>query len=333
MKLSSINSINHNNRSINNNNNKNNNQSVNFKGVNVAEGLVHFWQFVDNGGRALQFTVEDMTGTNIPRSIKGAKAGSELTGKVNIPALLQEALREFLTGPTMCVMPVVILNAAIKLTGKTANTHSENIRNLSYLMEQTKPAAGQNLDKAFFETTVTDMLQKTTGKQEIKKEYVDKLVKGIENYKNTGDKKQSKKLLSELQKTFENIVKETKDDYKGTNFLHAKYSISGSKEGATSFKNYVGYITSYAEDFAKKFGTDAKGVTSENIASFKSSWLGKRALTVLGMVFITGVLMTQIPKIYTKASGKVNPNASAIYDEAQGKTQKPQQEEQKKEVK
>lgn len=330
MKLSSINSIGNHNNKINNNNK--NNQSVNFKGLGVAEGLVNFWQFVDNGGRALQFTVEDMCGTNIPRSIKGAKAGSEYTGKINIPALLQEAIREFLTGPTMCVMPVAILNIAMRLTGKTANTHCENITNLSHLMEQTKPVAGQKIDKAFFETTVTDMLQKTTGKTEIKKEYIDTLVKGIEDYKNATDKKQSKSILSNLQSTFENIVKSTKDDYKGANFLQAKYSISDTKQGATSFKNYVGYITSYAEDFAKKFGEDAKEITSKSIQSFKTSWLGKRAATFLSMIFITGVLMTQIPKIYTKASGKVNPNASAIYNEAKGETPKTDDTE-KKEVK
>ena len=61
------------------NNNKNSNP--NFKGL--TEGAVNFWQIVDNGGRALQFTVEDMTGTNIPRSIKGLLAGKKYTGHVS----------------------------------------------------------------------------------------------------------------------------------------------------------------------------------------------------------------------------------------------------------
>lgn len=331
MKLSSIQNI-QNRNNFSNNNSKNNNQSVNFKGADIASGLVNFWQFVDNGGRALQFTVEDMTGTNIPRSIKGAKAGSEYTGKINVPALLQEALREFLTGPTMCIVPVLVLNAAMKLTGKTANTHVENIWNLSHIMGQTKVQAGDKFNKAFVETAVSDMLQQTTGKTNIAKEDIKNLSQGIEQFKNISNKKESKKALANLQSMFEGIVKKTKDNYKNTNFLQAKYSVSEGKTGATSFKNYVGYINSYAEDFAKKYGSDAKGVTAENIKKFKKSWVGKRLLTIAGMFFITGVLMTQIPKIYTKASGKVNPNASAIYNEAKGANQGSQQEE-KKEVK
>ncbi len=301
--------------------------------MDPALGLVNFWQFVDNGGRALQFTVEDMTGTNIPRSIKGAKAGSEYTGKVNIPALLQEALREFLTGPTMCIVPVLVLNAAIKLSGKTANTHVENIKNLSYLIGQTKANANENFNKSFVETAVSDMLQKTTGKTDIAKEDVEKLAQAIRDYKNITNKKESKKALSDLQTMFEGIVKKSKDNFKDSNFLQAKYSISKDKTGSTSFKNYVGYINAYAEDFAKKYGENAKGITQENINKFKNTWIGRRILTFAGMFFITGVLMTQIPKIYTKASGKVNPNASAIYDEAKGLNQNQQQKKDGKEAK
>ena len=132
MKLSPING------SINNqsqvNNKSNNDNKVSFKGG--ADTLVKFWQFVDNGGRAMQFTVEDMTGTNVPRSIKGALAGYKYTGKINVPALLQEGIREFLTGPTMCVAPVAILALANKFAGKTSNTHLENIINLSHLMDK-----------------------------------------------------------------------------------------------------------------------------------------------------------------------------------------------------
>ena len=53
--------------SINNPISKQNNKdakSPSFKG-GAVDGLVNFWQFVDNGGRALQFTMEDMWGTNI----------------------------------------------------------------------------------------------------------------------------------------------------------------------------------------------------------------------------------------------------------------------------
>ena len=103
----------------------------NFKGG--ADFLVNAWRFIDSS-RGIQFTVEDMLGTNFPRTYKGAMAGYKYTGKVNVPALLQEAVREFLTGPTMTAAPVLILSIACKLSGKTANTHAKNIMNLSHLM-------------------------------------------------------------------------------------------------------------------------------------------------------------------------------------------------------
>ena len=86
------------------------------------------------------------------------------------------------------------------------------------------------------------------------------------------------------------------------------------------------YATAYAQDITKK----AKGIIdSDTIKNFKNSWVGKRALVISSMIGLTGICMSFIPKIYTWASGGVNPNASAIYNEAQGKNANPQ----KKEVK
>ena len=60
----------------------------------------------------------------------------------------------------MCITPVVVLGLA-KKSGKTANTHIENINNLSYLMQQ----AANNKDKIkgedFLRTTIEDLIKKT----------------------------------------------------------------------------------------------------------------------------------------------------------------------------
>lgn len=316
MKLSSINSINNNHSNINNKNTSNA-QNVQFRGI--AGSLTNFWQFVDNGGRALQFTVEDMFGTNFWRTGAGLFAGYEDTHKLNWLGALSEGIREFMTGPLMCLTPVAVLNLAIKLTGKTADTRKENIENLSYLMSQAKDNAKEGLDKSFYETTVIDMLQKTTGRAEIDKEHVNKLVEGMQKYKACTDKKESKKLLASLQETFENIIKSTKENYQGSDFLGAKYSISQTKQGQTGFKDYVGYINAYIDDFTKRFGNDAKNITNDTINAFKRNFVGKRVLTAASMFFGTMVVLSQIPKIYTKATGKINPTAAAVYDQANKK--------------
>lgn len=294
-----------------------------FKGI--SDSLVNFWQFVDNGGRALQFTVEDMCGTNIPRSYKGAVAGYKYTKKINIPALLQEAVREFLTGPTMCVMPVVILGLASRLAGKTANTHIENIKNLTYLMGNHISKDGTYNEKQFFETVTRDMLNCSTGKN-IDEKTVKEMAEKIAKYKElTGckgidakkSKQEAKELLSELENGFQRTVKQSVSDYKNVDFLAAKYTkgnINGEiQQGATKFKNYIGYACEFARDYEKQAAKQSGYI---NLNRFKNTWVGRRVLTFASMFFITGAAMSVIPKLYTKVSGNVNPNATAIYNEA-----------------
>lgn len=343
MKLSSIN--NSTSIALNSNNNSNNrSKQQSFKGIGMT--LVNFWQFVDNGGRALQFTVEDMFGTNFPRTYKGAKAGTnipgskknkdseyyanrsfleKLFGNINILGALKEGLREFLTGPTMCVMPVVILNIACKLAGKTSNTHTENIVNLTNLLDKQIQQTGSFNEKAFFETVAADMLNTTTG-VEIDKATAQDLAQKIADYKAllhaTGpDTKKSKKqaaaLLEEIQNTFQLTVKDNIQNYSDADFLAAKYTVSNVdgvvKTGATKFKNYVNYIVEYSKDFQKYAEKHGSNI---NLTTFKNTWLGRRILTFFSMIVITGFMMSFIPKIYTLATGKINPTASAIYDEA-----------------
>ncbi len=337
MKLASINNC-----SIQSKNCNNKNTNPNFKGA--TEAVVKFWQMVDNGGRAVQFTVEDMTGTNIPRSVKGLLAGKKYTGHYNIPAFLQEAIREFLTGPTMCLVPFGVITLAKKLGGKSANIETTNMRNLSYLLsEKTSVAQGQTLEESFYKTVIQDMLNQSTGKdasellyseiaknasnelplQDAKITVVDKMV---QKYKELASidgkklgyfktKKENEKILGEIQNIFESAVKKLKDSYSETSFLTAKHSIDAKNVGATNIQNYANYTTAYIKDYVKKFG---EVISKDNINKFLTQKQGSRLFTTIcGMIFLTGFLMFQIPKIYTKASGKINPNASAIYDEAE----------------
>lgn len=329
MKISSIskNSVkcvkNHNSNNANNANTNADNTSINnarnqsFNGL--SDALVAFWQTVDNGGRALQFTVEDMCGTNLPRTYKGAMAGYKYTKKINVLALAQEALREFLTGPTMCIMPVAILGIAKKAAGPTSDTHIENIKNLSYLMGKTNFTSNENFDKDFITTVIEDTLKQSTGKDTISRENVENLTSAILNYKNMqGTKKEKKAALDAIISMFKGIIKQNKDSYANTDFSVAKYTVADGKQGATSFKNYVNYTINYAKDFSKKhLSKDSiENVTSETINNFRNLWLGKRAVVIAAMIGITGLAMSFIPKIYTFFSGNVNPNAKEVYKEA-----------------
>ncbi len=333
MKLSCVRNIQENKR--NNLNNVNNNSRYNPNFTGFASGCAAFWKFVDNGGRALQFTVEDCAETNFPRSLKGLFAGYKYTGKLNILAFLQEAIREFLTGPTMCVTPIAILALATKFSGKTANTHTENISNLAYLTGKTQIENAKEFAPNFFSVAVEDMLKQTLGIKEndIKENDIKTLVEGLTKYNAETNKKEASKILADLQNEFEKIVKREKSSYKNTNFLNASYSVAKDKTGTTSFKNYMGYISAWADDFGKKLNKDnLSTITSDAIKSFKKTWIGKRMFVAGSMFGITALLMSFVPKLYTLASGSINPNATVIYSEA-GKDGKDDKQPQGKEVK
>ena len=302
--------------SVNNAISPNGSSNASFRGV--ADTLVNFWQFVDNGGRAVQFTAEDMCGTNLPRSIKGAMAGIQYTHEINVFAFLQEFVREFLTGPTMCITPWLIISLA-KKANKSSNTHVENIKNLSYILGQFGPEERQGLksvnavQNTFFEKVSSDMLKKTIGNNDISQSDIDTIVNYMKKYTENTDKKQEKQIISDAQKSFESIIKKNKASYKDTNFLNAKYSINAEEVGTTSFKNYMEYATSYIGDYTKKYGAQ---VTDKNISEFMKKCKGCRVTVIAAMAVITAILMRQVPKLYTWVSGTVNPNAKAIYAEA-----------------
>lgn len=343
MKLSSINNIkgrniklddkkNYNSNSININNalrNTQNNNDVSFTGL--TSFLVNFWQWVEMGGRGLSFTIEDMGGTNIPRTIMGMFAGFKYTHKINMDGLKQEGIREFLTGPTMTFMPIAILAVMKKLCHNSVNTHVENLRNLSYFAKDFVDEKGVLDENAFVQKISKDLLENTINKKVenncgLTKEDVDSLAQTIMKYKEiisdaSLNKKQRKQMtnsaLEEAQFTFQRIIKKASDSYDGRDFLTAKYSINDTKTGATKFKNYVGYIGDYINDFSAFSKDKIHNLNPEALVnSFKKHYVGMRLITVACMIFITAKLMSYIPKLYTWASGGVNPNAKNIYNEA-----------------
>ena len=313
------------NRANKNNNNKINN-NMHFKGF--ADSAVVMWNIIDKGGRALQFTIEDMLGTNFPRTYKGAMSGYKYTGKVNIPSLLQEGIREFLTGPIMSVSPFVILAIATALGGKSANTHVKNIDNLSYLMQNVKSTADTEAFKDdYFKKIVTDMLEKTLDTKEVQDDDIKELFDGIKKYDNIitttsketqkQSKQQAKEALNSLQNSFENIIKRSRSTFDGTDFQTAVFSLSENKTATTNFENYVQYASAFANDYIKQNKTEEGiNLAQETIQAFKKNWIGKRVLTIISMIALTGVIMSIIPKLYTLASGKKNPDTKVFTDVA-----------------
>ena len=317
MKLTAVN-----NNQLRQNNINANNKNVQFKGL--TDGLIAAWKIID-GNRGIQFTVEDMLGTNIPRTASGAMSGYEYTKKVNWPYLWQEGIREFLTGPTMTLAPVGILAIITRLSGKTANTHKENIVNLSYLADNMQKqtidgiegVSSETFKNDFLTKVISDTIAKTTNTTvNADDSDVESLVKKITDY-GKATKKEKKEILASIQKEFIKIVKRRKADYNNTDFSVAKYTINSTEDDATNFGRYVKFMDAYADDYAK--ANTKNGIVdlaNNTVKNFCNNWSIKRVGTIGALIFGTGYIMSFIPKIYTWASGGINPGGKAIYDEA-----------------
>ena len=317
--------------SVNNTINSRNNQyysKTNFRG-GLTNALVKLDAAMKNS-RAIQFTVEDMCGTNFPRSYKGLTAGYKYSHKLNIKAFLQEATREFLTGPTMCLVPFFIISSCKKSTGGTSNMHLENINNLSGMLMQQKDGVKGNEEvvNEFLKSVSSDVLNSSVGK-DVDSDSINALASKLKEYVSaiSADKPlkaDKKRALANVQETFQNILKSSADDYSKTDFLTASYTKFNSKGeklsgvlGSTSSSNYFEYVGNFIKDFVSKNSSEEKiKLNSDVTRMYRNSWLGKRAVIIACMFFITGVLMSLIPKLYTALSGKTNPNAVAIYNEA-----------------
>ena len=101
-----------NNQKYNNKSNSYNNQT-NFKGF--GDIAVATMDFVDRGGLFASFTIQDMLGTNFPRTYVGLNRNKDVTGKYNFKEASEVALREFMTGPSMFIIPMIMVYGSLKI--------------------------------------------------------------------------------------------------------------------------------------------------------------------------------------------------------------------------
>ncbi len=96
---------------------------------------VTFWDSIARGGFAASFTVQDMAGTNFPRTYQALQRNKDLTGENNYKAAAEVAIREFTTGPSMCAIPIFVLAGAKKLSGSANEVPIEHIEAFSNEMK------------------------------------------------------------------------------------------------------------------------------------------------------------------------------------------------------
>lgn len=108
-----------------------------FRGIDPTTCMIDFWAAVARGGLAASFTVQDMTGTNFPRTIAALDRNKDITGKNNYKAAVEVAIREFTTGPSMFIIPALVLAGASNMAGEANRVPVANITDFSEVMKGT----------------------------------------------------------------------------------------------------------------------------------------------------------------------------------------------------
>ncbi len=115
--------------------------------------MINFWDAVARGGFAASFTIQDMTGTNFPRTWQALQRNKDITGENNYKAAAEVAIREFLTGPSMCIIPMFVLALSKKYAGSANDVPLDNIESFADQMKivlENTPSnnPGLNFDKS-----------------------------------------------------------------------------------------------------------------------------------------------------------------------------------------
>ncbi len=313
----------------------NNKSETSFRGV--TDGLIKFWEAVDRGGLAASFTVQDMLGTNFPRTWAAKDVGKDLTGKNNWGAVLENGLREFLTGPSMFVVPGLVLFSSMKLGGKSNGVPVQTIKDFAEILENSGVSTeSKELFKQGFYTNVLkrvfgnfdgiENLENLAKKGINLDDYVSEIIrmegadkKGLwKNIRNVSMPDSKEEILAGIVKRFVSDKKANTTGY--PDFLMAlitdkKYISDARKTGAFEIKidDLIDRMVKYSDDLFESFGKSSSNF-DDHLKSFTKRRMGSRFATNILMGVFTAAAMWFIPKIYTV--NKTNPETDPVRQKA-----------------
>lgn len=301
----------------------------------VLSGLVKFWEAVERGGLAASFTIQDMLGTNIPRTWAAKDVGKDITGENNWGAVLENGLREFLTGPSMFLVPAGVLAASSKYGGKSHSVPVQTIKDFGEIISNSnidvtnKEAFKKSfyesvLKKAFYNFDGINQADNLLDKGIDVNDYIKRIL-DMENAKSKGLFKNIRNIPVPdskediLDGIINMFVKNKKANTSGyPDFLNALISDSkyakNSKNLEVRFSSLIERMGKYSDDFFAAFERSGKENVADFVEQFTKNRMGGRFATNIAMGVFTAAFMWFIPKIYTV--NKTNPETDPVRQKA-----------------
>ena len=295
----------------------NNKQNPSFRGLGIIDSIaLGVANAIENGGLAVSFTLQDMLGTNLPRPIMGLRRNAkENNGATNKNFAAKEIVREFLTGPSMFIIPGTMLTIGKKTVGKTINVPMKFIKSFGEIhAKQPLDAAGKAISKeGFYQNAFTEMIKNAKNEAEassktieVAKSFTKRLTSSI-----SSSKEEAKATLKALSEDFVDISRGYAKDIVYTDFTQANIG----NGAAGPFKNVVGHMMSYADDVVVKAAKQETSNLPEYIKNITNKKIIGRNFMNVAMYACVLTFLQIIPKLYNKAEGKDNAGLKGLMRE------------------
>ena len=285
-----------------------------FKGA-LDKGALLVADAIENGGLFVSFTLQDMLGTNLPRPIMGLMRNKkENKGQKNFKFAAKEMVREFTTGPSMFIIPAILLTIGKKIFGKATEIPMKILKSFGEI-HAANPlnSAGQALNKEeFFQTAFEQIIKNTKGETELSettinsaKDFAQRLASSLK------DKKLVKETINNLTDDFVNIAKGSAQDAAHTDFTQAVLS----KNTTAPIKDTLKFIVSYADDIVEKAAKQPAAKIGEYVRKLSTNKIIGRCAANVIMYAAVLTFLQVIPKLYNKAEGKENAGLKGLMAE------------------
>lgn len=312
---------------------------------------------IDKGGFMAGFLAQDTLGMVSPRIVAGLYRNKDKTGEPNYKYASLVAVREFLTGPSVFVIPMAMLYAIKSRFGKANDVPLTFIKGLGDDFAEfasQHPGLKDNateMKKAYYRSAVANVLNQSTQEYFLEDDKVlfNKTVDELTQYLiDMDDAKQTKYWWSPKKDANGQPIKYAKDiksafiaKFVEMKKLHSRrpegrmfqtyFSIpnkilgagAGEHDGKPHLKTavdcFVDNLRNFADDATKSLSQANNGSSiKESVQSFINKRVGSRFLTIMSMSAAVVLFFLYIPKIYNSVC-KENPELAGLMDEEKPK--------------
>ena len=296
-----------------------------FKGLDNF--VVTTMDMIDRGGMAASFTIQDMLGTNIPRTLTALDRNREELGHPNYAHAYEVAIREFVTGPALFLVPGAILKL-FTIKHKTGNVTVNTINGLSDLLSDSLKSIKdlkneKNLNLKIYNDIFKNILEnadyKGTDLDKKAKNFAETFEKALKLPKKGFFKKLLNKaqpgskddLLDKLANDISKIIKQNSDDASKD---FTMLTFGKTNKFIQNIYKFFDELANYTNDLSSsiKKSNNLSNI-QEFVNKFNKTRTGFRVFLNIFMTLGTMAVVSILPKLYMR--NKENPAIAGLKHE------------------